>query len=109
MSMSRQIQLTNNTPAIPDVVGQQLRKMVPDETDRWAEFHGGVLRTTGKPIRFERKLVATGHTRLPRRIGSQRQVAVPFEDITARKRAAQACGCRQCPSWSRHLPPACSK
>jgi signal transduction histidine kinase/CheY-like chemotaxis protein len=75
---------------IPNVVGQKLREMVPDEADGWAELYGSVLRT-GKPIRFERELVATGrHLELAAfRIepASRRQVAVLFQDITARKRA----------------------
>jgi signal transduction histidine kinase/CheY-like chemotaxis protein len=78
---------------IPNVVGQKLREMVPDEADGWAELYGGVLRT-GVPIRFERELVATGrHLELAAfRIepASRRQVAVLFQDITARKRAEQA-------------------
>ncbi|MFZ8406785.1 hypothetical protein ACO1L8_14120, partial [Staphylococcus aureus] len=44
---------------IPNVVGQKVREMVPGEADGWVELYGGVLRT-GKPIRFERELVATG-------------------------------------------------
>jgi len=78
---------------IPNVVGQKLREMVPDEADGWAELYGGVLRT-GVPIRFERELVATGrHLELAAfRIepASRRQVAVLFQDITARKRAEVA-------------------
>ena len=78
---------------IPNVVGQKLREMVPDEADGWAELYGGVLRT-GVPIRFERELVATGrHLELAAfRIepASRRQVAVLFQDITARKRAEAA-------------------
>ena len=73
--------------------GQKLREMVPDEADGWAELYGGVLRT-GVPIRFERELVATGrHLELAAfRIepASRRQVAVLFQDITARKRAEAA-------------------
>ena len=78
---------------ISNVVGQKLREMVPDEADGWAELYGGVLRT-GTPIRFERELVATGrHLELAAfRIepASRRQVAVLFQDITARKRAETA-------------------
>ncbi len=78
---------------IPNVVGQKLREMVPDEADGWAELYGGVLRT-GVSIRFERELVATGrHLELAAfRIepASRRQVAVLFQDITARKRAEAA-------------------
>jgi signal transduction histidine kinase/ActR/RegA family two-component response regulator len=75
---------------IPNVVGQKVREMVPLEADGWVELYGGVLRT-GVPIRFERELVATGrHLELAAfRVepASRRQVAVLFQDITARKRA----------------------
>ena len=75
---------------IPNVVGQKLREMVPDEADGWAELYGGVLRT-GVPIRFERELVATGRylelAAFRIEPPSRRQVAVLFQDITARKRA----------------------
>lgn len=77
---------------IPNVVGQKVREMVPGEADGWVELYGGVLRT-GKPIRFERELVATGrHLELAAfRVepASRKQVAVLFQDITARKRAEQ--------------------
>ena len=75
---------------IPNVVGQKLREMVPNEADGWVELYGRVLRT-GEPIRFERELVATGrHLELAAfRVepASRKQVAVLFQDITARKRA----------------------
>ncbi len=78
---------------IPNVVGQKVREMVPDEADGWVELYGGVLRT-GEPIRFERELVATGrHLELAAfRVepATRRQVAVLFQDITARKRAEAA-------------------
>ncbi|GLK78371.1 PAS domain-containing sensor histidine kinase [Methylopila turkensis] len=78
---------------IPNVVGQKLREMVAEEADGWVELYGGVLRT-GKPIRFQRELVATGrHLELAAfrlEPPSLRQVAVLFQDITARKRAEQA-------------------
>ncbi|MGU3539247.1 ATP-binding protein [Methylobacterium sp. A54F] len=78
---------------IPNVVGQRVRAMVPGEAAGWVELYGGVLRT-GRPIRFERELVATGrHLELAAfRIepASRRQVAVLFQDITARKRAETA-------------------
>ena len=70
---------------IPNVVGQKLREMVPDEADGWAELYGGVLRT-GVPIRFERELVATGRylelAAFRIEPASRRQVAVLFQDIT---------------------------
>ncbi len=78
---------------IPNVVGKRLREIVQEEADGWAELYGGVLRT-GQPIRFERELVATGrHLELAAfRVepASRRQVAVLFQDITARKRAEEA-------------------
>src|SRR6476661_6975173 len=78
---------------IPNVVGQKLREMVPDEADGWAELYGSVLRT-GVPIRFERELVATGRylelAAFRIEPPSRRQVAVLFQDVTARKRAEQA-------------------
>lgn len=78
---------------IPNVVGQKLREMVPDEADGWVELYGSVLRT-GKPIRFQRELVATGHHLEVSafRVGAfeQKQVAVLFNDVTERKRAEAA-------------------
>ena len=75
---------------IPDVVGQRLREMVADEADDWVERYGGVLKT-GEPIRFERELEATGHylslSAFRIEPPSRRQVAVLFQDITARRRA----------------------
>ena len=77
---------------IPNVVGQKVREMVPGEADGWVELYGGVLRT-GQPIRFERELIATGrHLELAAfRVepASRKQVAVLFQDITARKRTEQ--------------------
>lgn len=74
---------------IPNVVGQKLREMVPDEADAWAARYGEVLRT-GVPIRFEQELVATGrHLSLSSfRIEPPelKQVAVLFQDVTDRKR-----------------------
>ena len=78
---------------IPDAVGRKLREMVPDEADGWVELYGAVLHT-GKPIRFERELVATGHHLEVHsfRVGpfENRQVAVLFKDITDRVEAQRA-------------------
>ncbi|HTG79505.1 MAG TPA: PAS domain-containing protein, partial [Sphingomicrobium sp.] len=75
---------------ISNVVGQKLREMVPDEADDWIERYRPVL-LTGEPIRFEQELVATGrHLELaafrlePK---ERRQVAVLFQDVTARRQA----------------------
>ena len=75
---------------IPNVVGQKVREMVPDEADGWVELYRGVL-TSGEPIRFERELVATGRylelAAFRVEPASRRQVAVLFQDITKRKQA----------------------
>lgn len=77
---------------IPNVVGQKLREMVPDEADAWIARYGEVLRT-GQPIRFEQELIATGrHLELSAfRLGGveDRLVAVLFKDVTARRRAEE--------------------
>lgn len=78
---------------IPNVVGQRLRDLVPDEADDWVGFYREVL-VTGEPIRFEQELVATGrHLELAAfRVEpeSRREVAVIFQDITERRRAEHA-------------------
>lgn len=78
---------------IPDVVGKRLRQIVGAEADAWAARYGEVLRT-GRPIRFQQELVATGRflelaaVRIEPR--ERRQVAVLFQDITARRNAEEA-------------------
>ena len=42
---------------IRNVVGQKVRELVPQEADGWVELYRDVL-VTGRPIRFERTLVA---------------------------------------------------
>lgn len=78
---------------IPDVVGQRVRDMVPGEADSWVARYRHVL-DTGEPIRFEQQLIATArHLELAAfRVEppERRQVAVLFQDITARKRAELA-------------------
>ena len=78
---------------IPNVVGQKVRDLVPLEADGWVHLYRHVL-TTGEPIRFERELVATGRylALSAFRVGpaSRRQVAVLFQDVTDRRRAAEA-------------------
>ena len=75
---------------LSDVVGRRMRELAPDEADGWIELYARVLRT-GEPLRFERELTATGrHLELSAfRVepASRRQVAVLFQDITARKQA----------------------
>lgn len=78
---------------IPNVVGQKLREMVPDEADDWVARYGAVLRT-GEPLHFEQELVATGRvlsvTTFRIEPAEKRQVAVLFKDVTERRRAEQA-------------------
>lgn len=78
---------------IPNVVGQTLRGMVPDEADAWIAHYGGVL-ATGKPIRFEQELVKTGRflevSSFRIEPPARRQVAVLFKDVTDRRRAERA-------------------
>ena len=78
---------------IPNVVGQKVREMVPDEADGWVELYRRVL-LTGEPIRFERELVATRRylelSAFRVDPAARRQVAVLFQDVTARKRAQTA-------------------
>ncbi|MEE1925366.1 PAS domain-containing protein [Pseudomonas sp. 148P] len=78
---------------IPDVVGQKLREMVPDEADEWVARYGAVLRT-GQPLHFEQELVATGRvlsvTTFRIEPAERRQVAVLFKDVTERRRAEDA-------------------
>ena len=75
---------------IPNVVGQRLRDMVGDEAEGWLAMYGEVLRT-GMPIRFERELEATGRclelSAFRLEPPERREVAVLFQDVTARRRA----------------------
>jgi signal transduction histidine kinase/FixJ family two-component response regulator len=75
---------------IPNVVGKTVREALGDEADGWLELFRGVL-VSGEPIRFERELLTTGrHLELAAfRIEpeSRREVAVIFQDVTARKHA----------------------
>ncbi|MBH3428235.1 hybrid sensor histidine kinase/response regulator [Pseudomonas alkylphenolica] len=78
---------------IENVVGQTLRQMVPVEADDWIARYRPVL-ITGEPIRFEQELVATGHflsiCAFRMEPARRNQVAVLFQDVTARKRAEAA-------------------
>ncbi len=78
---------------IPNIVGQKVREMVPDEADGWVDIYRNVL-ITGEPVRFERELVATGRylelSAVRIEPAERRQVAVLFKDITARKQAEEA-------------------
>ncbi|MCF1490467.1 PAS domain-containing protein [Pseudomonas sp. AA27] len=78
---------------IPNVVGQKLREMVPDEADDWVARYGQVLRT-GEPLQFEQELIATGRvlsvTTFRIEPAGKHQVAVLFKDVTERRRAETA-------------------
>ncbi|WP_447909582.1 PAS domain-containing protein [Brevundimonas bullata] len=78
---------------IGDVVGRRVRDMVPAEADSWVSLYRDVLET-GRPIRFEKELEATGRwlELAAFKVGPAggRQVAVLFQDLTARKRAERA-------------------
>ncbi|PZQ64807.1 MAG: hybrid sensor histidine kinase/response regulator [Phenylobacterium zucineum] len=78
---------------IPNVVGQKVCEMVPDEAEGWVDLYGAVLRT-GEPIRFQRELVATGRylelAAFRIEPPDLKQVAVLFQDITPRRKAEVA-------------------
>jgi signal transduction histidine kinase/ActR/RegA family two-component response regulator len=78
---------------IENVVGQKLREMVPDEAEAWLARYGAVL-ATGEPIRFEQELVATGRflelSSFRIEPPELKQVAVLFQDVTARRKAEMA-------------------
>ncbi|QBF26157.1 response regulator [Pseudomonas tructae] len=78
---------------IDNVIGQKLREMVPDEADGWLARYGPVLHS-GEPIRFDQELVATGRhldvCAFRMEPASRKQVAVLFQDVTARKHAEAA-------------------
>jgi PAS domain S-box-containing protein len=78
---------------LPNVVGRNVREMMPEEADSWVERFRRVL-LTGEPIRFDQELVVTGrHLELAAfRVepASRQEVAVLFQDITARRRAEVA-------------------
>jgi signal transduction histidine kinase len=76
---------------IPNVAGQRLREIVsPEAADDWAARYRNVL-LTGEPIRFERGLEETDRylslSAFRIEPPELRQVAVLFQDITAKRRA----------------------
>jgi PAS domain S-box-containing protein len=78
---------------IEHIVGRTVRDMLGDEAQGWIDRYGEVLRT-GKAIRFEQKLQATGRwlelSAFRVEPPERRQVAVLFQDLTARRRAEVA-------------------
>ncbi|MXO71590.1 PAS domain-containing sensor histidine kinase [Alteraurantiacibacter buctensis] len=78
---------------IPDVVGQRLRNMVSEQAaNDWVSYYRKVL-VTGEPIRFERELEETGRylslSSFRIEPPEARQVAVLFQDISARRKAEE--------------------
>ena len=76
---------------IPDIVGQTARAVLTEsEADAWVATFRDVLQT-GEPVRFERALEATDrHLELAcSRVepAARQQVAIIFQDVSARKRA----------------------
>ena len=75
---------------ILNVVGRRVREVLPDEAEGWIELFRNVL-LTGTSIRFERELTLTGRqlelAAFRVEPAARRQVAVLFQDITARKHA----------------------
>jgi signal transduction histidine kinase/ActR/RegA family two-component response regulator len=75
---------------IPNVVGQTIRGMVDGEADDWVARYNDVLKNGG-PVRFERELEKTGRFLLLSAFRIEppelNQVAVLFQDITARRHA----------------------
>ncbi len=78
---------------IDNVVGQSVRDMLPGEADRWVAQYRSVL-TSGKPVRFEQELVATGRylelSAFRVEPPEHNEVAVLFQDVTKRKQAELA-------------------
>ena len=79
---------------IADIVGKTARALLTEsEADAWVATFRRVLET-GEPVRFERALEATDrHLEVAcSRIepAAKRQVAVIFQDVSARKRAERA-------------------
>lgn len=75
---------------LPNVVGQRLRDLLPDEADGWIEQYRQVL-VTGEPARFERELAATARilelAAFRVEPSDRQEVAVIFQDVTERRRA----------------------
>ena len=75
------------------VVGKTLRQVLPDESEKWLLTYDAVLRT-GKPISFERALIAQGRVLelYAFRVEDKtcKRVGVSFTDITERQQSQNA-------------------
>jgi signal transduction histidine kinase len=80
---------------IGNAVGRRMREISPAHEEHWFQIYGHVART-GEPRRFENAAVALGrfYEVYALRAGrpEQRQVALLFTDITARRRAEEERG-----------------
>lgn len=75
---------------IANVVGKTVRNLVPDEAQGWIDLYRDVL-VTGNAIRFERELEATRRSlelsAFRVEPTGRNEVAVLFEDVSARRKA----------------------
>lgn len=78
---------------VSGVIGKTIRQAFPGEPEEWFETYDHILRT-GEPMKFERGLITQGRVlelyAFRVEDGTNRRVAVVFNDITERKRAEEA-------------------
>jgi PAS domain S-box-containing protein len=78
---------------IGGVVGKTIRQAFPGEPEEWFETYDHVLRT-GEPMKFERGLITQGRVlelyAFRVEDGTNRRVAVVFNDVTERRQAEEA-------------------
>ena len=76
-----------------DAVGRRMRELAPNHEQHWFEIYGRVA-STGEPVRFQNEAVALGrwYDVYAFRVGEPelKQVGILFDDITERKRSADA-------------------
>jgi PAS domain S-box-containing protein len=75
------------------VIGKTIRQAFPGEPEEWFETYDHILRT-GEPMRFERGLITQGRIlelyAFRVEDGTNRRVAVVFNDVTERRQAEEA-------------------